>query len=266
MKILHMNDAFSRHFQGKDPFAELAALNGKVYRQLSGRKTFQFDLAGRSYFAKLHFGIGWQEIFKNLVLLRLPIVGARNEWQAIGRLQELGIATMTAVAYGEEGLNPATRKSFIVTEALQDTISLEDFCLHWQQQAPAFSLKRQLIIQLAQTSRTLHSNGICHRDYYLCHFLLHLQNGLPRADLRMSLIDLHRALLRRNLGRRWIVKDLAGLYYSALHIGLTNSDLLRFIRCYEQQDLRTALTKHLPFWNEVNKRAVAMFKKRGPAR
>ncbi len=261
-----MNDAFRKQFQGKDPFAELAALNGKVYRQLAGRKTFQFDLAGRSYFAKLHFGIGWQEIFKNLVLLRLPIVGARNEWEAIGRLQELGIATMTAVAYGEEGFNPATRKSFIVTEALQDTISLEDFCLQWQQRAPAFLLKRQLITQLAQTSRTLHSNGICHRDYYLCHFLLHLQNGLPRADLRMSLIDLHRALIRRNLGRRWIVKDLAGLYYSALHIGLTHTDLLRFIRCYEQQDLRTALTKNLSFWNEVNKRAVAMFKKRGPAR
>lgn len=266
MKILHMNDAFARHWQGKDPFAELAALDGKVYRQLAGRKTFQFDLAGRSYFAKLHFGIGWREIFKNLVLLRLPIVGARNEWRAIGRLQELGIGTMTAVAYGEEGFNPAARKSFIVTEALQDTISLEDFCLRWQQHAPDPVLKRRMITQLAQISRTLHGNGICHRDYYLCHFLLHLENGLPRGDLRMSLIDLHRALIRRNLGRRWIVKDLAGLYYSALHIGLTNNDLLRFIRCYEQHDLRTALTRNWSFWNEVNKRAVAMYNKRGPAR
>lgn len=266
MKTLYLNEDFTRLFKGKDPFTELAALDGKVFRQLAARKTFQFDVAGGSYFAKLHFGIGWREIFKNLVLLRLPIVSARNEWQALQRLHALGIATMTAVAYGEQGINPAARQSFLVTEALQDTISLEDFCLHWQQQAPDPVLKRHLIEKLARISRTMLGNGICHRDYYLCHFLLHLENGRPRADLRLSLIDLHRALIRRNLGRRWIVKDLAGLYYSAMHIGLTRKDLLRFIRCYEQRDLRTALTQNRSFWNAVNKRAVAMHAKLGPAR
>lgn len=266
MTSLHMNEEFRAHWQGQDPFDALAAMQGKVFRQLAGRKTFQFELGGKSYFAKLHFGIGWGEIFKNLVLLRLPIVGARNEWLAIQRLQALDIATMTAVAYGESGLSPATRQSFIVTEALPNTISLEDFCLDWAKQAPDPLLKRRLIQQLAQTSRTLHANGICHRDYYLCHFLLHLENGVPRADLRLSLIDLHRALIHRNLARRWIVKDLAGLYYSAMHIGLNSRDLLRFIRCYEQCDLHTALRQHRSFWNAVNKRAVAMYQKRGPAR
>lgn len=266
MKSLYLRDDFAQLWQDKDPFAELAALDGKVFRQLAGRKTFQFEAAGSSYFAKLHFGVGWREIFKNLVLLRLPIVSARNEWLALQRLQELGVATMTAVAYGEQGFNPAARQSFLVTEALEDTISLEDFCLHWQQQAPDPVLKRHLIEKLAQISRTMLGNGVCHRDYYLCHFLLHLEKGRPRADLRLSLIDLHRALIRSNLGKRWIVKDLAGLYYSAMHIGLTRRDLLRFIRSYELRDLRSALTQNSPFWNAVNKRAVAMFAKRGPAR
>ena len=266
MKILHLDENFARLWQGKDPMAELAAIDGKVYRQLAGRKTFQFSVAGKSYFAKLHFGIGWQEIFKNLVLLRLPVVSARNEWLAIRRLQELGVATMTAVAYGEKGASPASRQSFIVTEALLDTISLEDYCLDWQQQPPDPALKRRLIEQLAQTSRTLHNNGICHRDYYLCHFLLHLEHGIPRADLQLSLIDLHRALIRRNPRRRWIVKDLAGLYYSAMHIGLSKKDLFLFIRCYEQRNLRSAFTQNRAFWNAVTNRAAAMYKKHGPTR
>lgn len=265
MSILQINEELRRHWQDRDPFHELTLLEGKVYRQLAGRKTFQFELGGNSYFAKLHFGIGWAEILKNLVTLRLPVVSARNEWLAIRRLQELDVATMTAVAFGERGRNPATRQSFIVTEALLDTISLEDFCRHWAQQAPAVALKRRLTLQLAQISRTLHGNGICHRDYYLCHFLLHLENGVPRPDLRLSLIDLHRALIRHNLGRRWIVKDLAGLYYSAMHIGLSKRDLLRFMRCYEQRDLRSIFKLHHTFWNAVNKRAEAMFKKLGPA-
>lgn len=266
MNILQLNEECARLWQGKDPFAELAAIDGKVFRQLAGRKTFQFSLAGKSYFAKLHFGIGWPEIFKNLVLLRLPVVGARNEWLAIKRLQQLGIATMTAVAYGERGTSPASRQSFIVTEALLDTVSLEDYCLDWPLQPPEPSLKRRLIRQLAQISRTLHNNGICHRDYYLCHFLMHLENGKPQSDLRLSLIDLHRALIRRNLRRRWIVKDLAGLYYSAMHIGLTKKDLLRFIRCYEQRNLHSVFAQNRSFWNMVDKRAAAMYQKHGPAR
>ena len=266
MSTQYLREDFAAHWQDKNPFQALAALDGKVYRELAGRKTFQFDLNGKSYFAKLHYGIGWREIFKNLVQLRLPIVSARNEWTAIQRLQELGIATMTVVAYGESGWNPASRQSFIVTEALVDTQSLEDYCLSWAHYAPDPMLKRQLIAKLAQISRTVHRNGICHRDYYLCHFLLHMQAGAPRADLRLSLIDLHRAMIQRKLGKRWIVKDVAGLYYSAMHIGLSKRDLLRFVRTYEQQDLRGALTANQSFWNAVTKRAEAMYAKLGPSR
>lgn len=266
MSRLYLNEQFQHYWQGKDPYRVLAALDGKVFRQLAARKTFQFELDGRSYFAKVHHGIGWKEIFKNLVQLRLPIISARNEWAAIQKLQALGVATMTAVAYGERGWNPATRESFIVTEALLDTVSLEEYCLHWRDQPPATRLKRALLEKLANISRSLHRNGICHRDYYLCHFLLHLEQGAPAPGLRLSLIDLHRALIQRKLHRRWIVKDLAGLYYSAMHIGLTRTDLMRFMRCYEQRDLRTILDDNLKFWNAVNNRANAMYRKLGPTR
>jgi hypothetical protein len=45
----------------------------------------------------------------------------------------------------------------------------------------------------------------------------------------IPLIDLHRAQLRKKTPRRWVVKDVAGLYFSVMDIGLTQRDLFRFV-------------------------------------
>lgn len=260
--MFYLSEEIAESFQDEDPYKILRTIKGNLYRQVKERKTFQFNLKGKSYFAKLHTGIGWLEIFKNLFNFRLPIIGARNEWEAIHRLQELNIATMNAVAYGERGWSPAGRESFIVTEELIDTISLEDFCKQWESLPPDPITKNKLIEKVAVIARSLHRNGICHRDFYLCHFLLHKEGGpFPK----LSVIDLHRALLRKNLKLRWIVKDIAGLYYSSKKIGLTHKDLLRFLRHYHGKDLRAALTQHNTFWLQVELRAGKMFKKLGPA-
>jgi heptose I phosphotransferase len=259
---LSLRDDFARAWQGRDPFAEVEALQGKIYRNVKGRRTLQFEFEGRAYFAKIHHGIGWSEIIKNLLTLRLPILGAENEWQAIARLTQLGVATMTAVAYGSRGWNPARRVSFIVTEALQHTISLEDYCARWVQQRPPLARKRRLLDALASISRTLHHHGICHRDYYLCHFLLHDEAAFEAGALpRLSLIDLHRALIDEHLPRRWVIKDVAGLYFSALHVGLNRHDFLRFVKCYSGKSLREALSEDAVFWNAVQKKAQQLDRK-----
>ncbi|MCP5972572.1 lipopolysaccharide core heptose(I) kinase RfaP, partial [Klebsiella pneumoniae] len=78
---------------------------------------------------KIHRGIGRGEILKNLVTAKLPVLGAGQEWVAIQRLQALGVPTMTAVAFGEKGSNPADQHSFIITQELTPIISLEDLTL-----------------------------------------------------------------------------------------------------------------------------------------
>ena len=106
-------------------------------------------------------------------------------------------------------------------------------------------------------------HGVCHRDLYLCHFLLHKDGGnFPK----LSLIDLHRALLRKNLPKRWIIKDLAGLYYSAMGIGLSKRDLLRFIRQYTILNEEMTYRVNRRFWKIVEAKANSMYKKLGPAR
>ena len=83
----YLNEDFVKDLPKGDVFQTLQTMEGKVYRDVQGRKTLQFALAGKSYFIKNHFGVGWKEIFKNLVQLRMPILGAENEWRAIGKLK-----------------------------------------------------------------------------------------------------------------------------------------------------------------------------------
>ncbi len=266
--MLYISEDFARDIQGADPFNSLQTMDGKVYRDVKGRKTLQFLLNGKSYFVKSHFGVGWREILKNLVQLRMPILGAENEWQAINKLKALGIATMTFVAYGSKGWNPASRQSFIVTKDLSETVSLEDYCREWLHSPPDFSLKLKLINKVAEISRTLHRGGICHRDYYLCHFLMSNKPLDENNDSKLSLylIDLHRALIKKKLGKRWLVKDIGSLYYSAMNIDLTQRDFFRFMQTYDSMGLRSSLTEKHEFWNSVQKRALALHNKLGPVK
>lgn len=265
--MLYLNPEFERYWRGRDPFVEASALQGKIYREVKNRRTLRFEIDGKGYFLKLHEGVGWLEIAKNLLLLRLPVVGAENEWRAIRKLAALGIDTMEAVAYGSRGLNPARRRSFLVTRELPANGSLEDLCGDWRTHPPPVTFKRRLIDQLAGISRLMHTSGVCHRDFYLCHFLL--QEAGKAGDVsapRLFLIDLHRALIRRRLGQRWIVKDIAGLYFSSMDAGLTRRDLLRFMVRYRDRDLRSTLLADRAFWKAVEKRGQALYTRLGNPR
>jgi heptose I phosphotransferase len=231
MKLI-LAEPFQSLWQGQDAFVAVEALQGQVYRELEGRRTLRTEVAGRGYFVKIHRGIGWGEIIKNLLTAKLPVLGAAQEWQAIQRLTEAGVPTMTAVAFGARGGNPATQHSFIVTEELAPTLDLEQLTLDWARQPPRPRLKRALIAEVAKMTGTMHRAGVNHRDCYICHFLLHTDQPVTADELRLSLIDLHRAQVRSAVPLRWRNKDLAALYFSALNIGLTRRDKLRFLRGY----------------------------------
>jgi heptose I phosphotransferase len=252
---------FNRLWSGRDPFAAVEALQGQVLRELDGRRTLRVEIEGRGYFVKIHHGVGWGEIFKNLSCLRLPVLGARNEYLAIEHLTRLGVGTMRMVAFGERGQNPAQRHSFIITEELAPTISLEDFCLNWPRVPPDVKLKRALIRQVAEMARKMHAGGTNHRDFYLCHFLLHTDPPPQPDALRLSIIDLHRARSDPAIAPRWQRKDLAGLYFSALDIGLTRRDLLRFIRVYFGAPLRQTLVREAGLFAWLQREAARLVRR-----
>jgi heptose I phosphotransferase len=255
-------DDWAERFNGKDMFDSLFALDGKVYRNKEGRKTIQFTMDGKNYFGKFHRGIGWENLLKSVIQLRMPVLGAWNEWMAIRKLEQLGIHTMKLVGYGKRGRNPARIQSFVITEELINTVSLEDFCRDWIKTSPPYSLKKALITKVAEITRTLHENGVNHRDLYICHFLLDVSSGIDRIDpkkIELYLIDLHRVMFHRNMPVRWKIKDVAAIYFSSMDIGLTNRDLIRFIRVYSNSDIKSALNKK-KFWLKVKNRGDSFYK------
>lgn len=242
--MIELKEPLTTLWKGKDPFVEVEKLQGEVFRALETRKTLRFSLAEKSYFIKIHYGTTLKEVLKNLISFRIPVLGADREWKAIHRLYQLNVDTMKGIGFGQTGANPLTRKSFIITEDLAPTISLEDYCADWEQTPPNFRIKRMLIKRLATMVRKMHRGGVNHRDCYICHFLLHLPfDGDDESQLKLSVIDLHRSQIRDKVPKRWRDKDLIGLYFSSSNIGLSKKDILYFLKIYFDAPLRQTLTQ-----------------------
>ncbi len=276
-----------------------------------GRRTVSFSHNSERYYLKIHDGVGWKEIGKNLTSLRLPVLGAENEWKGVHHLrrqtllQNLGLNTLNIAGYGTRERrfwkilnNPAKRQSLIVTDEIPEAISLEDLFkdkLFWGRNANKIPIKicfkRWLIEQLAQTARVLHNSGANHRDFYLSHFLLQrTKESHERTPENSSLflIDLHRmqihkprwtawikAILQGVLKlqrphppesvtpRRWKMRDVSGLHYSSMDLGLTKRDLIRFISTYENisnRQVLEALQDNDGFWRDVQSRAQNLYR------
>lgn len=256
---LYVREDLAKAWGDTNLFELVESISGQVYRELDGRRTLRFELNGKGYFLKLHRGVGWAEIFKNLFQGRLPILGASHEKAAIETLQAAGVGTMTMAAFGQRGSNPAKQLSFIITDAIEPSISLEDLALEWRKAPPSPARKRALFDTVCKMTRDMHGAGVNHRDFYICHFLLRDRNFTSSPDL--AIIDLHRALIHQRLPYRWRLKDLAGLYYSAFDVPLTLRDKLRFIRDYSGRPLREELREQATLWRQVERKAQALYAK-----
>ena len=251
-----------RQFQGQ----------GELIRSGLGRRTSRLEFDDRSYYLKTHTGVGWWEIIKNWTYLRLPVLGAKNEWHGVHHLQRHGIDTLTIAGYGTSGeigefsWPYATRQSFIITEEIKGSISLEELSYEWQQNPPRkkseLRYKRWLIRRIAEMARTIHQSGANHRDFYLCHFLLQraYDNGeLSIEKSKLYVIDLHRMQIRRETPERWKLKDISGLRFSCLALidagVLTQRDLYRFMSTYLGAPLRDAWSGYRSLWGEVVSKA-----------
>ena len=260
MKKLFLSEFFQKLWLGSDPFDEVSKLDGTLFREVKTRRTLQLTLNGRSFFLKHHLGVGWREILKNIFQFKRPILGAGNEFRAIELLTALDVPTMTAEAYGERGCNPAKRESFLITADLVNTRSLEDICAEWQQQKPAFAFKQSLLKEVARSAGIMHRNNICHRDCYICHFLLDM-NTVNDQRPKVSVIDLHRAIQWKKLPWHYQVKDTAGLYFSSMDINLTRHDIYRFMKLYTRKSLRQTLAEDAKFWQAVKLTAGKLYSK-----
>lgn len=255
MNELFLDRQLAKIWGDTDVFTQVDRLQGKIFRQVARRRTLRVKIAGEVFFLKRHHGVGWMEIAKNLLALRLPVLGAGNEFRAAQALLIAGVAVPEPVAYAERGDSPAARESFLLSRAIEPSISLEDLARRWRADPPPAVDRWRISRAVADITRTMHEAGINHRDLYICHFLLD-PASYPTAP-KLTLIDLHRAQLRMEVPRRWLVKDLGALWFSAADAHPTRRDAYRFIARYSSRSLRAELSDETrrKFWSDVGARA-----------
>ena len=263
--MLELDQHLRAHLPKDNTFEWLMTVDGQVHRAVKNRRTVEFVVANRRYFIKAHRGVGWREVFKNVLYGRAPIVSAEPEWRAIEQLNQAGVTTPGIAGKGLRGSAPANLESFIVMPALEGMISLEDLTSDWRGATGRnrLLLKRALLQRIADIARHMHSAGLNHRDFYLCHFLVRdrgWSQWKPGDNVDLTLIDLHRVQRRDRVPERWLIKDLGGLLFSALDAGLTRRDLLHFIAAYRQQPLREVLAREGNFWRQVWNNAVKLYR------
>ncbi len=249
-----------------DAFGKVLALDGEIYRAKEGRRTLRFDYCGRAYFAKIHTGIGWREVFKNLSSFRMPITNASNEWKAVKVLENKGVDTVKIVGKGLRGWNPAHIESFVIMEALDELVEVEDFLkdMGGLKGSARMILRRKILCKVADAARRMHAAGMNHRDFYLCHFHIlgrDWSDWTPDEDFKLPLIDLHRAQIRSAVPRRWLVKDLGALLFSAIDCDISDRDIVSFLREYLGPDWRIQISQQPRLWSSVLSRAGKFYQR-----
>ena len=148
------------------------------------------------------------------------------EWVWMNLLARDGIPCVRPVAFGEELVGSRERRSAILTEAVPGQ-SLERWMIEWSEADR--SLIRGLIEPTAALIARLHACGYVHRDLYLSHVFFD-----PAAAMGQSLhlIDLQRVFRPSQQRRRWIVKELASLNFSAPANLVSTADRMRWLKQY----------------------------------
>jgi hypothetical protein len=174
------------------------------------------------------------------------------DFKSADELAALGIRTPKTLFYGEQWGTFFEKRSFIITEKIPNAESLErrlPNCFSGPKTVENIKLRRDFIAQLAGFVKQFHETGYCHRDLYLSH-IFHSDSG------DFYLIDLARAFKPGVRLRRFLIKDIAQVYYSAPAKYFSKTDRLRFYINYAGRQKLTRKDK--AFIRKVLNRAKRM--------
>jgi hypothetical protein len=189
----------------------------------------------------------------------------RAEAENAAGLRCAGIRVMPVVAYGERLGADGWLESFLLTEELRGFEELDRFIrrrfgAHANQLAPPRPSDaranacdrdlRRLLAEMARIARQFHAAGYNHRDFYCCHFFVREPR---RGEFDIRMIDLQRIQRWPWFRRRWLVKDLSQLSWSAPAECIQTAHRMAFIKAYlgvrklrpaDKRLIREVLDKH----------------------
>jgi hypothetical protein len=176
---------------------------------------------------------------KNWLVHRTRISCGYVEWVSTSRLASAGVSTPKTIAYGTQWGSLFEKRSFVISEKIPQAEALErklPECFDGQLTSANLKRRRQFITQLANFIRKFHVTNYRHRDLYFSH-IFQDNNG------DFFLIDLARAFKPMVLCRRYQIKDIAQIYYSAPKRYFSNTDRLRFYLGYTGKSKLTGTDK-----------------------
>lgn len=247
--------------------AMMHADQGQCMRALAVRENWKIQLSVRGrlrtlFLKKHHLRTWWSRLQARFGLS--PRSAGREEARNVRELESAGIPCMELAAFGEKLSQDGLLESFFLTPELEGFTQLDDF-LRARFQPLATHLGRQrdvhlqqLISRVAAIARQFHEAGFNHRDLYCCHFFV--RETTP-GNFEIRLIDLQRVQHRQRLRRRWLVKDLAQLAYSAPRDRIKCTQKMAFIRQYF--GVRKLRPEHKRLIREVLAKQHAMERKLG---
>jgi len=215
---------------------------------LGRRERFRLKLTGDKkdvvIYLKRYGAPGFWEWLRRGVTRRNKAATAVYDFAASMTLAEKGVSVPRPIAYGQEGGRFREKRSFVMIEELPHADALERLLPNRKEKSQDYLLLRDqkvLIDKIAKLIRKLHEGGYYHRDLYLSHIFLCRDH---KGEERLSLIDLQRVFRPVLRKRRWQVKDLAQLYYSAVPY-FSRTDMIRFIRAYYEDSRLDTKQKRL---------------------
>ena len=219
--------------------AMMQADQGECMRSLAIRENWKLELKvggrRRTFFLKKHRLRNWWNHWRARFGLPPQTSAGRDEARNIRRLEAAGIPCMELAAYGERSGQDDRLESFLLTPELEGFTQLDDFLrarfepLRGEGKEPRNAQLLRLTDRVAAIAKQFHEAGFNHRDLYCCHFFVRERSS---GDFEIRLIDLQRVQCRKRLRRRWLVKDLAQLAYSAPRDRIKCTQKMAFIRKY----------------------------------
>jgi heptose I phosphotransferase len=217
----------------------MGKIDGQCLRELRIRENWYLPPAGTGgdncgLYLKKHRTRSVVTVLRGLLGFGPGQTAARVEVNNVDCLSADGIAVMRVVAYGEKMCRGGLVESFLLTEELAGYTNLRRLLTTYfapgRLADPAIRHELKALVRaVAALARRFHQLGYNHRDFYCCHFLVK-RTGYARFDIR--LIDLQRVQRRKLLRRRWIVKDLAQLAWSAPRESIGCKQRVAFIKHY----------------------------------
>lgn len=197
-----------------------------IKARLAERQTYRVHVGGDTYYVKRYHKPEPDSLLSGLFAQRFSSPASR-EWHVLRKLAQLGVPAPRPAACLEEIRDSEVARAAIITVGLPAEISLQKVI---QTQDLSAARRHAMALELGRLLRLMHEGGVNHRDFYL----VHIRVGL---DDTLYVTDLNRADIRRRVTRRWRVKDLAALEHSA-PARVTRTDKARLLRAYAGGRLR----------------------------